>query len=203
MTETLQLAEICQTVYGEPVKIIDWETEESEDKFEIKILFREERRGWYLEMVITQSQSGKNFSSHRVLPFFLPLLDPDETQWHALTQEATETDWQALDQLFALSRQLSETTIAFADADVIGEDVADEALDTFGFYVPDEELLPVFLWWNLDYQLKLIVYFKHPERFAGEIMFQDDNVDEAEVYYSLTEALERLEQKIAYYREEA
>ncbi|ACB01070.1 MULTISPECIES: hypothetical protein [Cyanophyceae] len=203
MTETLSLAEVCQTVYGEPVEIIDWDTEQSEDKLEIKILFREQRRGWYFEMIITQTESGKNFSSHRVLPLFLPLLDPDETQWHELTQEASEADWQALDQLFALSRQLSETNIAFAGADIVGEEVADEAMDTFGFYVPDEELLPVFIWWNLNYQLKVIAYFKHPDRFAGEVMFQDDNTDECEVYASLTEAIARLEQKLAYYRDEA
>lgn len=202
MTETLSLAEVCQTVYGEPLRSSTGIP--NKVKTSLKLRFSSgAAAGWYFEMIITQTESGKNFSSHRVLPLFLPLLDPDETQWHELTQEASEADWQALDQLFALSRQLSETNIAFAGADIVGEEVADEAMDTFGFYVPDEELLPVFIWWNLNYQLKVIAYFKHPDRFAGEVMFQDDNTDECEVYASLTEAIARLEQKLAYYRDEA
>ena len=119
-----------------------------------------------------------------------------------MTKEATEEDIEAIDQLFILAYQLSDTNIAFAGADVVGEDVAEAALESFGFYVPDETLLPVFIWWNLDYQLKLIAYFKHPDRFAGEIMIQDDNTNESEVYPSLKKSVARLQQKITYYQEE-
>ena len=75
MTETLQLSEICEQVYGEPTALLHWHNEDSDDKLEVKILFREKRRNWYMEMVITQPKnSKKGFSSHRVSPLFCHFL---------------------------------------------------------------------------------------------------------------------------------
>jgi hypothetical protein len=46
-------------------------------------------------------------------------------------------------------------------------------------------------------------YFNHPDGFAKENMVSDRNVNGSEVFESLTEAQQRLDQKLSYYTSEA
>ena len=69
------------------------------NKEQFSILFRECRRGWYFQMLLTQNKD-KWSSEYRVLPSFLNLLEPDETTWMKLTKLATPEDWYALDEIF-------------------------------------------------------------------------------------------------------
>lgn len=91
----------------------------------------------------------------------------------------------------------------FAGSNLVGEEVADEALENFGFYVPDEEMLPVLLFEATNLGVYLISYFRHPDGFAKENMLSDRNTEECEVYESLTEAQQRLDQKLSYYISES
>ena len=52
-------------------------------------------------------------------------------------------------------------------------------------------------------EVRLISYFRHPNGFAKENMVSDRNTDECEVYESITEAQQRLDQKLSYYLSEA
>ena len=120
-----------------------------------------------------------------------------------LTAEATEEDWKALDRLFSVIRYFphNETEVMLADTNVIGEDAIDEALEKFGFYIPDEDLLPVFLFENKRLNLVFVSYFKKPEKFANENMVQDNNTHHSEIFNSLPKGIDRLIQKIDYYLE--
>ena len=197
-----QLAELCESVYEEPVRLIHWQVKDNNGEQQFSTLFRECRRGWYLQMLLTQEED-KWSSSHRVLPSFLNLLDPDETTWAKLTESATAEDWYALDEIFLNTITFPDSRVIFAGSDLVGEEVADEALEKFGFYVPDEDLLPVLLFESHDLGVSLISYFRHSDGFAKENMVSDDNTDVCEVYESLTEAQKRLNQKLSYYQSEA
>ena len=197
-----QLAELCESVYGEPVRLIHWQMKDNNGEQQFSTLFRECRRGWYFQMLLTQKE-GKWSSSHRVLPSFLNLLEPDENAWAELTESATAKDWYALDEFFLNTVIFPNSRVIFAGSDLVGEEVADEAFKNFGFYVPDEDLLPVLLFEDPNLGVILISYFRHPDGFARENMVSDRNTDECEVYESLTEAQQRLDQKLSYYLSEA
>ena len=196
------LAELCESVYEEPVRLIHWQMKNNNREQQFRTLFRECRRGWYFQMLLTQ-KGDKWTSEHRVLPSFLNLLDPDETTWAKLTESATAEDWYALDEIFLNTIIFPNSRVIFAGSDLVGEEVADEALEKFGFYVPDEDLLPVLLFESRNLGVSLISYFRHSDGFAKENMLSDDNTDVCEVYESLTEAQKRLNQKLSYYQSEA
>ena len=196
------LAELCESVYGELVRLIHWQMKDNNGEQQFSTLFRECRRGWYFQMLLTQKED-KWSSSHRVLPSFLNLLEPDETTWAKLTKSATEKDWYALDEIFLDTTIFPSSRVIFAGLDLVGEEVADEAFKNFGFYVPDEDLLPVLLFEVPSFGVSLISYFRHPDGFAKENMVSDRNTDECEVYESLSKAQKRLNQKLSYYLSEA
>ena len=196
------LAELCESVYEEPVRLIHWQMKDNNGEQQFSTLFRECRRGWYFQMLLTQNKD-KWSSNHRVLPSFLNLLDPDETTWAKLTESATAEDWYALDEIFLNTIIFPNSRVIFAGSDLVGEEVADEAMEKFSFYVPDEDLLPVLLFESRNLGVSLISYFRHSDGFAKENMVSDDNTDVCEVYESLTEAQKRLNQKLSYYRSEA
>ena len=197
-----QLAELCESVYGEPVRLIHWQMKNENGKQQFGTLFRECRRGWYFQMLLTQ-KADKWSSDYRVLPSFLNLLEPDETTWAELTKSATAKDWYALDEIFLNTILFPSSKVIFAGSDLVGEEVANEAFKNFGFYVPDEDLLPVLLFEDPNLGVRLISYFRHPDGFARENMVSDRNTDECEVYELLTEAQQRLDQKLSYYLSEA
>ncbi len=197
-----QIAELCESVYEEPVRLIHWKMNNDNNKEQFSILFRECRRGWYFQMLLTQNK-GKWSSEYRILPSFLNLLDPDETTWAKLTKLATPEDWYALDEIFLNTLIFPGNKVMFAGSDLVGEEVADKALENFGFYVPDEEMLPVLLFEATNFGVDLISYFRHPDGFAKENMVSDRNTEECEVYESLTEAQQRLDQKLSYYMNES
>lgn len=60
-------------------------------------------------------------------------------------------------------------------------------------------MLPVLLFEASNFGVRLISYFRHPDGFAKENMVSDDNTEGCEVYESLTEAQQRLDQKLYYY----
>ena len=197
-----QLAELCESVYGEPVRLIHWQMKDNNGEQEFSTLFRECRRGWYFQMLLTQ-EKDKWSSNHRVLPSFLNLLESDETTWAKLTESATAEDWYALDEIFLNTVIFSSSRVIFAGSDLVGEEVADEAMEKFGFYVPDEDMLPILLFEAFNLGVSLISYFRHPDGFAKENMVSDRNTEGCEVYESLTESQKRLNQKLSYYLSEA
>ena len=90
-----------------------------------------------------------------------------------------------------------------AGSDLVGEEVADEAIEQFGFYVPDENLLPTLVFNNRPLGMHLVSYFRYPDGFAKENMVMDDNAEQCEVFDSLKKAQQRLDQKLSYYANEA
>lgn len=195
-----KVAELCESIYGEPVQLVYWQI--SSDQKQTSTLVREMRRGWYLQMLLTEN-NGQWISEERVLPSFLNLLEPDETIWAKLTQKATREDWYALDKIFLNTLVFPNSKVILAGEELVGENVADQAMDEFGFYVPDENMLPVLLFENTYLRVKLISYFRHPDGFAQENMVTDDNTNDCEVFESLVEAQQRLYQKLTYYTNEA
>jgi hypothetical protein len=61
-----------------------------------------------------------------------------------------------------------------------------KALENFGFYVPDEEMLPVLLFEATNLGVYLISYFRHPDGFSKENMVSDRNTEECEVSDGVT-----------------
>lgn len=64
-------------------------------------------------------------------------------------------------------------------------------------------MLPVLFFEAPHFGVSLISYFNHPDGFAKENMVSDRNVNGCEVFESLIEALQRLNQKLSYYATEA
>ncbi len=136
---------MCETNYGEPIRLIYWRMKSDGEQF--SILFRERRRGWYFQELVTKE--NEQWSSEcRVLPSFLPLLEPDGKVWVEITKKATTEDWCAIDEIFLNTLAFPGSQVILAGSDLIGEEVADEAIEQFGFYVPDESLLPTLVFKN-------------------------------------------------------
>lgn len=192
-----QVAQICEITYREPIRLISWVIEKG-DKKPFTALFRERRRGWYFQMLVTE-ENEKWHTKTRVFPSFLPLLEPDESTWVKLTKKATTEDWCALDQVFLNTLIFPGSEVILAGPDLIGEEVAHEAMVRFGLYVPDEDLLPALLFENRRLGMTLLSYFKHSDGFAKENLVMDNNAQISEVFKSLKNAQEKLEQKLAYY----
>ena len=191
---TSNIAEACQEAYPEDIRLIKWHMNKDED---IAILFRERRRGWYFQMTLLENATGKWESVNRVSPLFLPLLQPDEFAWHKLTEVASSEDWYAMDEIVRLGLEHTESTIHLVNRFTVGEPVLENAMETFGIYVPDEHLLPAFLFLNKAKGLLLISYFKHPDGFAKENMLCDDTTNECRIFSSLKEAQKSLEIKLS------
>lgn len=188
---TPRILEACESSYpSEEIRLIEWNLADNED---ITALFRERRRGWYFQ--ITFPQNSKKVS-YRVSPFFLPMLEQDEHAWADLTKFALPEDWYALDEIMRLGIQLSESKVFIVNQFTIGEPVLESAMEQFGLYVPDEHLLPAFLFLNQPRGLALLSFFKHPDGFAKENMLCDDSTNECEVFSSLQAAQKSLEAKI-------
>jgi hypothetical protein len=191
---------ICEEAYSdEPIRLIEWNF--GEDR-QINALFRERRRGWYFNLRLSPNKKGEFHTARKVSPIFLPLLDPDEHLWHKLTCSALPEDWYALDEIIRLGLKFEGSQIRWAGQYAIGENVADDALEQFGVYVPDEELLPAFLFINKQLGLLLVSYFKDPNGFAKESLLSDDNTNECCVIRSLLEAQQTLEEKLQFYSEQ-
>jgi Putative DNA-binding domain len=191
---------ICEEAYSnEPIRLIEWHSGEEQ---QINALFRERRRGWYFDFSMSQNRKGKWNTVHKVCPIFLPLLDPDECLWHELTSSALPEDWYALDGIIRLGLQFPGSQIRWAGQYAIGENVSDDALEQFGVYVPDDDLLPVFLFVNKQLGLLLVSYFKDPNGFANENLLCDDNTNDCCVISSLLEAQQALEEKLQAYTEQ-
>ncbi len=188
-----EIQRICaDALNDDPIRLIRWSRKEGG----ITALFRERRRGWYYQLTLEENRKGKISRVHKVAPFFLPLLDPNEYLWAESTERATPEDWLALDGLMLLRLDFPESEIRLAGKFAIGEDVADQAMEEFGVYVPDEDLLPAFLFVNKPKGLLLVSYFGNPDRFAGENLLCDSTTNECCVFESLKEAKESLGDKI-------
>ena len=188
---------ICEDNYAnEPIRLIEWHLGEEN---QINCLFRERRRGWYLNSCFSQNKKGEWIAERKICSIFLPLLEPDEQLWHKLTCSALPQDWYALDEIIRLRLKFQGSQIRLAGKYSIGENVADEAMEQFGVYVPDDELLPVFLFVNKQLGLLLVSYFKNPDGFAKENLLCDDNTNECSVIKSLIEAQQTLEEKLQLY----
>ncbi len=137
---TSEIIDFCEEVYSdEPIRLIEWQLDENQ---QVQALFRERRRGWYLTLSVPEGRKGKLSTAHKVCPIFLPLLDPDEYLWHDLTGSALPEDWYALDEIIRLGIRFQGSQIRWAGQYALGENVADNAMEQFGVYVPDVELLP-------------------------------------------------------------
>lgn len=191
---TPSILEACESAYpNEDIRLIEWNMTDNGDFF---TLFRERRRGWYFQMTLSEKKPGKWGSTNRVCPFFLPLLQQDEYAWHELTEPAPPGSWLALDEIIRLGLKFPESKIHLVNQFTIGEEVLDESMEQFGIYVPEEHLLPAFLFVNKKLGLLLISYFRHPDGFAKENMVCDDKTDECQVFDSLQEAQQSLKEKL-------
>ena len=110
------VAELCESTYGEPIRLVYWQN--SDDNNQFNTLFRERRRGWYIQMLLTEND-GQWTSEDRVLPSFLNLLEPDETTWAKLTKNATPEDWCALDEIFFNTLAFPGSKVILAGSDLI------------------------------------------------------------------------------------
>ncbi len=189
-----QICKICEQVLKTPIKLIDWELEEN--KF--NLFLRDLAGNRYFEMLLIGNNQGQWSTKYQIHPVFQPLLDTEGT-WMKLTEKATEADWTALDGFFSVMRYIPESTVMLAGENVIGETAIDEALERFCFYIPDEDLLPVFLYENKLLNMIFVSYFKHPDNFAGENMVQDNNAHDSKIFDTLPKAIGIIMQKLDYY----
>jgi hypothetical protein len=188
-----EILQLCKKAYPEEIRLIDWEIRENH---QFTVLFRECRRGWYFQLVLSQKQDGNWEKRHKVSPIFLPVLEPDEYLWGKLTSIASPEDWYAIDEIVRIGLKFSGSVIRLAGQYSIGENVADEAMERFGIYVPDEDLLPAFLFFNKALGLLLISYFKDPNGFAKQNMVCDDITNTCQLFDSLQKAQQNLERKL-------
>lgn len=195
-----EIVKLCESKYPEPIKLIHWQKTDNQEQF--TILLRECRRGWYFQMLLTKNEE-KWSSEYCLLPCFLSLLNYKETTWTKLTKSAKPEDWYALDEIFLNAMIFPSITITLAGSNLVGEEVAEAALENFGFYVADQEMLPVLLFQNSNLGVDLISYFRHPDGFAKKNIVSDRNTNKCEVYESLIEAQQRLDQKLSYYINES
>jgi hypothetical protein len=198
--------DILSSIYGEPIHLIGTHRFNEEDGNDKDLfIFREIRRGYYLEMLIeyTKNDLSNTSTSHRVLPSFLPLLENKEKTWKKFTKKATNEDWLALDEIMLNTVLCSSSHVLFAGADLIGSDVADEAVDRFGCYYPDEDLLPVFIFENTDYQLRLFIPSDSGNKFASDCAVGDEIDSSHSCFSSLKKAQEFLDQRLSYYIQES
>lgn len=111
-----QIVQMCETNYAEPMRLIYWRMKSDGEQF--SILWRERRRGWYFQELVTKE--NEQWSSEcRVLPSFLPLLEPDDTVWVELTKKATTEDWCALDDIFLNTLAFPGSEIILAGSDLV------------------------------------------------------------------------------------
>lgn len=129
----------CESSYPEDIRLIEWDLSDNEN---FTALFRERRRGWYFQITF-QEESQK--VSYGVSSFFLPLLERDELAWAELTKSASPEDWYALDEIMRLGIQFLDSKVFIVNRFTIGEPVLERAMEQFGLYVPDENLLPAFI----------------------------------------------------------
>jgi uncharacterized protein (DUF983 family) len=204
--DDLDSEDILSSLYGEAVHLIGshrFNDDDGNDK-DLFIL-REIRRGYYLEMLVeyTKNDLSNTSTSHRVLPSFLPLLENKEKTWKKFTKKASDEDWLALDEIMLNTVLFSSSHVLFAGADLIGPDVADEAFDRFGCYYPDEDLLPVFIFENTDYQLRLFIPSDGGNKFASDCAVGDEINSRHNCFSSLKKAQEFLDQRLSYYIQES
>jgi hypothetical protein len=189
-----EIIKVCEAAYPhEKIRLIEWSIKENQ---QFCALFRECRRGWYIQLNTFQNDDGEWISTHKVCSSFLPLLEPDEHLWHKLTVSASSEDWYAIDEIIRLSIKFPESEIRLAGQYLIGESVADEAMEHFGVYVPDKSLLPALLFINKTLNLLLVSYLKHPNGFAKESIVCNDNTNDCYVFSSLKEAHQKLEKDL-------
>jgi len=194
--ETDAVQQLCEEIYDdEAIRLIEWAFGDNDNEV-IRALFRDRRNSQYLTLSVSDEKS-----SYRICPIFLPLIEPDEDRWLSLTRSATSEDWYTLDGIIRLGNQFAGSEIRWVGKYSIGEKAADEALEKFGVYVPDDELLPAFLFLNEVVGLLLLSYFKTPDGFATESLLSDNNTDECFVLDYLLDAQEMLEEKLNFYTE--
>lgn len=187
---TPQMIKNCELSYpSEEIRLIEWNL--ADNGKDITALFRERRRGWYFQ--ITFLEKSKQVS-YRPSPFFLPLLQQDELAWNYLTKSALPEDWYALDEIIRLGLEFPGSKVLLVNQFTIGEPVWENAMEQFGFYVPDDYLLPAFLFLNQPKALALLSFFKHPDGFGKESSVSDD--EECHVFNSLLEAQKSLKEKL-------
>ena len=188
------LVSLCErAVSDEKIRLISWEL----DKEQFFVLFRERRRGRYFQIIFSQSDRGNYFTpTPKLCPKFLPLLEPDGSLWFRLTRLASIKDWCAIDKIVHLGLEFPDSEIRLLGEYSIGENVADEALERYGLYIPDMNLLPALMFENKKLGVILVVYLKHPAGFAKESILCDDNTNECQVFSSLTQAQHSLSLKL-------
>ncbi len=187
---TPQILKACEDSYpNEEIRLIEWSlADNGEDIF---AFFRERRRGWYFQMTFLKNCTKV---SYRPSLFFLPVLQHDEIAWHDLTKSALPADWYALDEIMRLGIHSPGSKVLLVNRFTIGEPVWESAMEQFGFYVPDENLLPAFLFLNESKELALLSFFKHPDGFGKESSVSDN--EEFCVFDSLSKAQENLKEKL-------
>jgi hypothetical protein len=155
-------------------------------------------------MSISSDEGGSADNSlyYRILPSFLPLLEKNERTWQKFTKKAKAEDWLAFDEIMLNTILFPSTRVFFAGNQEIGSDVAEEALERFGCYYPDEDLLPVLVFENTDYQLRLFIP-SSKGKFASECQVGDAIDSSQSCFSSLKKAQEFLDQRLSYYIQES
>jgi uncharacterized protein (DUF983 family) len=194
---------ILSKLYGEPIDIVAWSQDEDNAETKNTYILREIRRGYYLEMLIVFNEDDITSVSHRILHSFLPLLDHCyEKTWQKFTKKANAEDWLAFDQLMLNTISLRSARVFFAGSQEIGTDVAEKALERFGCYYPDEDMLPVLVFEYFDYQLRLFIP-SSKGKFASECQVGDAIDSSQSCFSSLKKAQEFLDQRLSYYIQES
>lgn len=196
---------LLSNIYGEAVHIVATQRfTDNDDNEKDLFIVREIRRGYYLEILIeyTKNDVSSTYTSHRVLPSFLPLIDEDLETWQKFIAKIEVEDWLSLDEIVLYTVTFPSSSILFAGADVIGPDVSEQALARFGCYYPDEDLLPAFIFECPDYKLTLIIPSSGKNKFASNCMVGDRIDGSHNCFSSLQEAQGFLDQRLSYYMSE-
>ena len=197
---------LLSNIYGEAVHVVATQRFKDDDgNGKDLFIVREIRRGYYLEILIeyTKNDLSSTYTSHRVLPSFLPLIDGDLETWQKFIAKIEVEDWLALDAIVLYTVTLPSSDVLFAGADVIGSDVSEQALARFGCYYPDEDLLPAFIFESPDYQLTLIIPSSGKNKFASNCMVGDGIDCSRNCFSSLQEAQGFLDRRLSYYMHES
>ncbi|MFP4318684.1 MAG: hypothetical protein ACLFQ7_06910 [Phormidium sp.] len=188
------LSQVIESQYGEPIQLVSWEKCDASDG--LNFIFREIRRGWY-SLINMVKEDGKWVTTSSVLPSFSPVLDSNAGEWTEFTAEATAEDWQGFDYIVYITQVFPHTQLCLAGEDLIGEQVAEEALEDFGFYIPDSRHLPGFLCRNQRLKVCLCAL-----NGTSRVSLHDDNSKVVNGAESILEAAHQLYEKLCDYAEQ-
>lgn len=185
-TDLIYMA-LSHTYDQEDIRIIYFNKgEDTQDGLPIDVLFRVRYSGHYIfaNIVISQERyadgNRKVKSNHFFHPKYLSFLSSEDkaknrrlmNYWLELTRECTPQEWEILDYLMA-TVHIYQADLMWLEPSEIGEEAADEAMDKYGFYIPNDDLLPVIFCQRES--VSITIFPKSPKGFGADSIVIDNH----------------------------